>query len=83
MDAQIVKIGNSQGVRLSRAYLDKVGVKTGDRVEVLVQKKAPDYKKALQALRELSEMNGALAQIKDPVAWQRKIRKDRPLPGRS
>lgn len=25
---------------------------------------------------------GALAHIEHPVAWQRKIRKDRPLPGR-
>jgi hypothetical protein len=33
------------------------------------------------ALRKLAEMN-AFAEITDPVAWQREIRKDRPLPGR-
>ena len=35
-------------------------------------------KEALQALAEL----GTFADIKDPVEWQRQIRKDRPLPGR-
>ena len=33
------------------------------------------------ALEKLSRLN-AFAEIKDPVAWQREIRKDRPLPGR-
>ncbi len=31
-----------------------------------------------QALADM----GAFADIEDPVAWQREIRKDRPLPGR-
>lgn len=35
-------------------------------------------KTALQKLAEL----GTFADIKDPVEWQRQIRKDRPLPGR-
>ena len=36
---------------------------------------------AAAALRLLSEM-GTFREITDPVAWQREIRKDRPLPGR-
>ena len=36
---------------------------------------------AAAALRYLSEA-GTFAGITDPVAWQREIRKDRPLPGR-
>ena len=36
---------------------------------------------ALAALRRLHEL-GTFKEIKDPVAWQREIRKDRPLPGR-
>lgn len=35
-------------------------------------------KAALQALAK----RGTFADIKDPVEWQRQIRKDRPLPGR-
>jgi len=34
-----------------------------------------------EALRELAAL-GAFRDIDDPVAWQREIREDRPLPGR-
>lgn len=34
-----------------------------------------------QALEKLAE-SGAFSDIEDPVAWQREVRKDRPLPGR-
>ena len=37
--------------------------------------------KAFAALRRLHERN-PYRDIEDPVAWQREIRKDRPLPGR-
>ena len=38
-------------------------------------------KTVFELLQELADM-GAFAEIDDPVAWQREIRKDRPLPGR-
>jgi hypothetical protein len=41
----------------------------------------PTRETALAALRQLRKM-GTFKQIADPVAWQREIRKDRPLPGR-
>lgn len=37
--------------------------------------------KAFEALRRLHDRNH-YRDIEDPVAWQREIRKDRPLPGR-
>jgi hypothetical protein len=40
-------------------------------------------RKMADALEELAALpNGALKSIKDPVKWQRQVRKDRPLPGR-
>lgn len=36
---------------------------------------------AVAALEELAR-RGAFDEIEDPVAWQREIRQDRPLPGR-
>ena len=51
---------------------------------VISEDQAPylvDNKKAVAALRALAE-SGAFSDIEDPVAWQREIRKDRPLPGR-
>jgi len=41
----------------------------------------PTQETALAALRQLRKM-GTFKMITDPVAWQREIRKDRPLPGR-
>ena len=41
----------------------------------------PSRETALAALRRLRAM-GTFKEITDPVAWQREIRKDRPLPGR-
>jgi hypothetical protein len=37
---------------------------------------------AVDALRELAQAGGAFASIEDPSAWQREVRRDRPLPGR-
>ena len=43
---------------------------------------APRFnEEAVNALREIA-IRGGIPSIKDPVAWQREIRKDRPLPGR-
>ena len=38
-------------------------------------------KTTFELLQELADM-GAFSEISDPVAWQREIRKDRPLPYR-
>jgi hypothetical protein len=38
---------------------------------------------AVQILNELAARGTAFREIKDPVAWQKDIRQDRPLPGRS
>ena len=37
--------------------------------------------RAMAALERIAE-KGGISSIVDPVAWQREIRKDRPLPGR-
>jgi hypothetical protein len=57
----------------------------GVAVEVSIVKrlKKPDGKKMAAALRALANLpDGGIKSIKDPVKWQREIRKDRPLPGR-
>jgi hypothetical protein len=42
----------------------------------------PEQRAAMvDALDELARVN-AFSSIEDPVAWQREIRRDRPLPGR-
>ena len=41
----------------------------------------PNGKKAAEILKKIAD-RGGIKSIPDPVAWQREIRKDRPLPGR-
>jgi hypothetical protein len=50
-------------------------------VDETPEERAERGKQMADALRQLAEMN-AFEDISDPVAWQREIRKDRPLPGR-
>ena len=42
----------------------------------------PSREMALAALRQL-QARGTFKKITDPVAWQRELRRDRPLPGRN
>ncbi|MFM9903074.1 MAG: hypothetical protein ACKVQJ_00715 [Pyrinomonadaceae bacterium] len=41
----------------------------------------PNGKRAMSILEKIAD-RGGIKSIVDPVAWQREIRKDRPLPGR-
>jgi hypothetical protein len=42
----------------------------------------PNGKKVAEIMAEIAARGTAFQDIKDPVAWQREIRQDRPLPGR-
>jgi len=72
---------------VSKAYAVAADLKVGQKVElpilqpVLPASKQQDRDSVVKAFQELQVM-GAFSSIKDPVAWQREIRKDRPLPGR-
>lgn len=50
--------------------------------EVHDQVKEEDNAKSLYELMEEMAATGAFQSIKDPVAWQRETRKDKPLYGR-
>lgn len=66
---------------------DEISNEDGVGVYVMVIKdrpsgKAPNGKKAAAILQKFAE-RGGVQSINDPVKWQRSIRKDRKLPGRS
>lgn len=48
---------------------------------VRVNRKKPNGEKAAEILAKIAAIGGVKS-IKDPVKWQREIRKDRKLPGR-
>jgi hypothetical protein len=57
-------------------------IKVEAKLEAAPEKsERPTRESALAALRQLRAL-GTFKAIADPVAWQREIRKDRPLPGR-
>ena len=82
--ATIIKTGNSYALRVPKSYIENAKLELGQKVQISAPMAlAEDYnpeavKKAVRNLQAI----GAFRTIKDPVAWQREIRKDRPLPGR-
>jgi len=84
-EATVIKTGNSYALRVPKRYADENDFKVGEKVSLPAisrPAKKQDRAAILKAFEELSGMN-AFKSIKDPVAWQREIRKDRPLPGRN
>lgn len=79
----VIKTGNSYALRVPRVYVEDAKLKLGDKADLpLPQKhKKQDRAKIQKILAELQTRKPYIG-IKDPVAWQRAIRMDRPLPGR-
>lgn len=82
--ATIIKTGNSYALRVPKSYIENAKLELGQKVQIgapvaLPKNYSPEAVK--KAVRNLQAV-GAFRSIKDPVAWQRETRKDRPLPGR-
>lgn len=83
--ATIIKTGNSYALRVPKSYIENAKLELGQKVQIGAPIAVPNeynpqaVKKAIRNLQAV----GAFRTIKDPVAWQREVRKDRPLPGRN
>lgn len=79
----VIKTGNSYALRVPKAYIDDARLKLGDKADIALPQKpiTQDHQKIQRLIKELQTLK-PYSDIKDPVAWQREIRKDRPLPGR-
>ena len=79
----VIKTGNSYALRVPKKYVEDARLELGQKANIglPVPEHKQDRKKIQEALRRLQE-TGVYKDIKDPVAWQREIRRDRPLPGR-
>ncbi len=82
--ATVIKTGNSYALRVPKAYVVDASLHLGDKADIGLPRPEPKQsrEKILEAIRQLQKV-GAYKNIKDPIAWQREIRKDRPLPGRN
>lgn len=80
----VIRTGNSYALRVPKQYITDANLKLGQKATI--QLPIPEVKQdraRIQALfKQLQEL-GAYKDIKDPVAWQKEMRKDRQLPGRS
>lgn len=79
----VIKTGNSYALRVPKKYIEDAHLSLGDKADIALPQKYPkqDREQIQKLLKELQELK-PFKDIKDPVAWQREIRKDRPLPGR-
>ena len=79
----VIKTGNSYALRVPKQYIDDAKLKLGQKatIQLPILEVKQDRKRIQVLFKQLQEL-GAFKGIKDPSAWQREIRKDRPLPGR-
>ena len=82
--ATVIKTGNSYALRVPKKYIEDAQLKSGQKTVIALPIPEPKQNRGRiqEVLRQLHEI-GAYEDIKDPVAWQREIRKDRPLPERN
>ena len=81
--ATVIKTGNSYALRVPKKYVEDGNLKLGQKADIQLPEVRPkqDRAKIQRLLKELQALK-PFESIKDPAAWQREIRKDRPLPGR-
>ena len=81
--ATVIKTGNSYALRVPKKYVEDAQLKLGQKADINLPtpQLKQDRNRIQELLKELQE-TGAYKDIADPAAWQRKLREDRPLPGR-
>ncbi len=82
--ATVIKTGNSYALRVPKRYVEDAELVLGQKIQVgnpLPDTHSQNREAIKLAIRNLHKVH-AYSEIKDPVAWQREIRKDRDLPGR-
>ena len=81
--ATVIKTGNSYALRVPKRYVEDAQLKSGQKTMIALPIPEPkqNRERIQDIISQLQEI-GAYHDMKDPVAWQREVRKDRPLPGR-
>lgn len=79
----VIKTGNSYALRVPKKYVEDARLQSGQKTVITLPILQPKQNRdrIQEVLRQLQGTD-VYGDIEDPVAWQRKIRKDRPLPGR-
>ncbi len=72
VDAIVTKTGNSYALRVPKRYIDDNKLKLGDKVKV--DGPMDRQRRAIDKIVRRAYLDGPIAGIKDPVAWQRQQR---------
>lgn len=82
--ATVIKTGNSIALRVPKRYADDARLVPGEKVKLNLPKKhrEQDHAKIKRLFRKLKEAK-SFNEISDPAAWQRQLRADRRLTGRT
>lgn len=93
--ATVIKSGNSYALRIPKRLAEDAHLEVGQKVDIptpiakATDTSEPNGTRMAELFEELQRIVAAdkkkgigLGMIEDPVAWQREIRQDRPLPGR-
>lgn len=80
----VIKTGNSIALRVPKEYAQDAHLALGDKVLLPLPtiQKRQDRAKIERIVAKMQEIS-AYGSIKDPITWQKEVRKDRNLPGRS
>ena len=81
--ATVIKTGNSYALRVPKKYVEDAQLQSGQKAVITLPVPEPKQNRTRiqEIIRKLQETN-IYSGIKDPAAWQRRVRKDRLLPGR-
>ena len=81
--ATVIKTGNSYALRVPKKYVEDAQLKSGQKTVIALPVSEPKQNRARvqEIIRKLQETS-VYKDIEDPVAWQRGLREDRPLPRR-
>lgn len=83
--ATVIKTGNSFALRVPKGYVDDASLKLGQKVHMappILSQDKQDSAAIQRAIKGLQHLF-ALTSISDPIAWQKELRTDRKIPGRS
>lgn len=81
--ATIIRTGNSYALRVPKRYVEDADLVVGEKVEIVLplRRVKQDRQRIAELFSQLQQAH-AFQDIEEPVAWQKEIRRDRPLPGR-
>lgn len=80
----VIKTGNSIALRVPKEYAQDAHLTLGDKVLLPLPtiQKRQDRAKIERIVAKMQDIS-AYGSIKDPLEWQKELRKDRSLPGRN